>query len=53
MTVPAKIAAFIAMLVVVFAVSLWVGTAFGPNPDIAVPDPTTSEHVNQHGGHGS
>lgn len=51
MTAPAKIAAFVAMLVVVFAASLWVGAMFGPNPDIAVPDPATSEHVDQHGGH--
>jgi hypothetical protein len=42
-TAPAKIAAFVAMLVVVFAVSLWVGNTFGPNPEIAVHHPT-SEH---------
>ena len=44
MTAPTKIAAFVAMLAVVFATSLWVGNAFGPNPDIAVPHPATSEH---------
>jgi hypothetical protein len=49
---PAKIAAFVAMLVVVFAASMWVGTAFGPNPDIAIPHPVTSEHPDGHGGHG-
>ena len=51
MPTPAKIAAFITMLVVVFAVSLWVGAAFGPNPDIAVPHPATGEHQNRDGGH--
>ena len=34
----------IAMLVVVFGASLWVGATFGPNPDIAVPQAPTSEH---------
>lgn len=46
---PARIAAFVAMLVVVFAASLWVGTALRPNPDVVLPDPA-SEHVEQHGG---
>jgi hypothetical protein len=50
-TAPAKIAAFVAMLVVVFAASLWVGNSFGPNPDIAVPHQVTSEHPH-HGGDG-
>ncbi len=50
MTAPAKIAVFVAMLVVVFAASLWVGTMFGPNLDIAVPHPVTGEHP--HGGDG-
>ncbi|MDG4666270.1 hypothetical protein [Mycobacterium sp. 236(2023)] len=40
MTAPAKIAAFVALLVVVFAASLWVGNAVGPGPDVAVPHPT-------------
>lgn len=44
MTAPAKIAAFVAMLVVVFAAALWLGSLFGPNPDVAVPHPATSEH---------
>ncbi len=52
MTAPAKIAAFAAMLVVVFAASLWVGATFGPNPDIAVPHPSTSEHLDRHGSRG-
>lgn len=43
-TAPVKIAAFLAMLVVVFAASLWVGKAFGPNPDVAVPHPATTSH---------
>ena len=44
MTAPARIAAFVAMLLVVFAASLWVGNTFGPDPDITVPHPT-SEHA--------
>ncbi len=51
-TAPAKIAAFVAMLVVVFGASVWVGNTVGPNPDIAVPGPATSEHPDGHGGHG-
>jgi hypothetical protein len=43
-TAPAKIAAFVATLVVVFAASLWVGNTFGPNPDTAVPHAATGEH---------
>ncbi|MFB1297635.1 hypothetical protein ACAG24_019150 [Mycobacterium sp. pW049] len=45
MTAPAKIAAFAAMLVVVFAIALWAGRVVGPNPDVAVPHPGTSEHL--------
>lgn len=44
MAASAKIAAFVAVLVVVFAASLWVGNAFGPKPDITGPHPATSEH---------
>ncbi len=44
MTAPVKIAAFGAMLVVVFAAALGLGALFGPNPDVAVPHPATSEH---------
>ena len=44
MTAPAKIAAFVAMLVVVFATALWAGSLFGPSPDVTVPHPATSEH---------
>ncbi|VEG57170.1 Uncharacterised protein [Mycolicibacterium aurum] len=44
MTAAAKIAVFVAMLVVVFAAALWVGNAFGPNPDIAIPHPVTGGH---------
>jgi hypothetical protein len=32
MTAPVKIATFVAMLAVVFAVSLWVGHTVGPAP---------------------
>ena len=51
MTAPIRIAAFIAMLAVVFAAALWVGATFGPNPDIAVPHPATAEHHDPDGGH--
>lgn len=44
MSAPAKIAAFVAMLAVVFAGALWLGALFGPEADVAVPRPTTSEH---------
>lgn len=50
MTVAARIAAFAAVLVAVFAISVWVGGTFGPNPDVAVPHPQpTSEHPPAHG----
>lgn len=49
-TVAARIAAFAAVLVAVFAISMWVGGTFGPNPDVAVPHPQpTSEHPPAHG----
>ncbi len=51
MTAPAKITAFVAMLGVVFAAAVWMGTVFGPNPDIAVPGPATTEQVDHHGDH--
>lgn len=44
MSAPAKIAAFVAMLAVVFAGALWMGMLLGPNADVAVPHPATSEH---------
>ncbi|WP_165606809.1 hypothetical protein [Mycolicibacterium iranicum] len=44
MSAPAKIAAFVAMLVVVFAGAVWAGSLFGPGPDVTVPHPTTTEH---------
>ncbi|MDA2894882.1 hypothetical protein PDG61_28490 [Mycolicibacterium sp. BiH015] len=44
MSAPAKIAAFVAMLAVVFAGALWLGTQFGPDADVAIPHPATSEH---------
>lgn len=47
MAAPVKIAAFLAMLAVVFAVSLWVGQTVGPTPEAAVP--ATSE-PQVHGG---
>ncbi|QZY49353.1 MULTISPECIES: hypothetical protein [Mycolicibacterium] len=47
MAAPVKIAAFLAMLAVVFAASLWVGHALGPAPDAAVPA-TSEPHL--HGG---
>ena len=50
MTVIAKVAAFAAVLVAVFAISVWVGGTFGPHPDIAVPHPpSTSDHLPSHG----
>ena len=53
MTVIAKVAASAAVLVAVFAISVWVGGTFGPHPDIAVPHPpSTSEHLPSHGGAG-
>ena len=38
MAAPVKIAAFVAMLAVVFAVSLWVGHTVGP---VSTPAPTS------------
>ena len=50
MPVIGKIAAFAAVLVAVFAISVWAGGTFGPNPDIAVPHPpSTSDHLPSHG----
>lgn len=52
MTVVARIAAFAAALVAVFAIAVWVGGTFGPNPDISVPHPTvTSGQQPSHDGH--
>ena len=53
MPVIGKIAAFAAVLVAVFAISVWAGGTFGPNPDITVPHPpSTSAHLPSHGGAG-
>ncbi|EJZ11110.1 hypothetical protein [Mycolicibacterium vaccae] len=46
MTAPVKIATFVAMLAVVFAVSLWVGHTVGPAP---APGPA-SDHSHLHEG---
>ena len=44
-TVIAKVAAFAAVLVAVFAISVWVGGTFGPHPDIAVPHHPVDERA--------
>ncbi|WP_197420040.1 hypothetical protein [Mycobacterium sp. NAZ190054] len=48
MAAPVKIAAFVAMLAVVFAASLWVGHAVGPSPGVAVPAGETQTHEGEH-----
>ncbi|MBX7433622.1 hypothetical protein JDV09_16110 [Mycobacterium sp. Y57] len=44
MTAPARIAAFAAVLVAVFAIGMWVGHSLGPTPgpdsEVVVPAPT-------------
>lgn len=46
MTAPTRIAAFVAMLAVVFVAALWVGDAFGPTPP-----PTPAQVHPATGGH--
>ncbi|ADT98343.1 MULTISPECIES: hypothetical protein [Mycolicibacterium] len=50
MTAPTRIAAFLAMLAVVFAASLWVGGTFGPTPGPAQVHPVTDDR-HQDGNH--
>lgn len=49
MNVVSRIAVFAALLVGVFAISVWVGGTFGPDPGSVPHAPSTNQHLPTHG----